>query len=413
MFENLSERLEKSFKILKGQGKITEINVAETLKEVRRSLLDADVNYKIAKEFTNTVKEKALGMNVLTAVKPGQMMVKIVHDELIQLMGGTHVDINIKGNPAVILMSGLQGSGKTTFIRKYAQYLMEQGMNIGILENDYGAVNVDMMLLQDLMGDNCELEMISGGCDKETHRRRFRTKLIAMGMCGYDRVLIEPSGIFDMDEFFDALHESPLDRWYEIGNVITVVDAVLEENLSEDAEFILASEVANAGIVLLSKAQEAAETDIERTKAHLNKAMESVHCDRQFGKEIFAKDWNKLSDADFKKIQSAGYVGADYEKKDIAEEDAFQSLYFMNLTMPVEKLEEKVKQIFNDKECGNIFRIKGFMQTKSDQWIELNATHQNITIQPIKEGQEIFIVIGEKLNKEKINTNLLGTQTPL
>ena len=123
MFENLSDRLEKSFKILKGQGKITEINVAETLKEVRRSLLDADVNYKIAKEFTNTVKEKALGMNVLTAVKPGQMMVKIVHDELIQLMGGTHVDINIKGNPAVILMSGLQGSGKTTFSGKLANLL--------------------------------------------------------------------------------------------------------------------------------------------------------------------------------------------------------------------------------------------------------------------------------------------------
>lgn len=311
------------------------------------------------------------------------------------------------------LITGFLGSGKTTFIKKYAKYLIDQGLNIGILENDFGAVNVDMMLLQDIAGEKCALEMVAGGCDKDCHRRRFRTKLIAMGMCGYDRVLIEPSGIFDMDEFFDALHESPLDRWYEIGNVITVVDAMLEENLSEDAEFILASEVANAGIVLLSKAQEAAETDIERTKAHLNKAMESVHCDRQFEKEIFAKDWNKLSDADFKKIQSAGYVGADYEKKDIAEEDAFQSLYFMNLTMPVEKLEEKVKQIFNDKECGNIFRIKGFMQTKSDQWIELNATHQNITIQPIKEGQEIFIVIGEKLNKEKITTNLMGTQTPL
>ena len=123
MFENLSERLEKSFKILKGQGKITEINVAETLKEVRRSLLDADVNYKIAKEFTNTVRDKALGMNVLTAVKPGQMMVKIVHDELIQLMGSTSVDINLKGSPAIILMSGLQGSGKTTFSGKLANLL--------------------------------------------------------------------------------------------------------------------------------------------------------------------------------------------------------------------------------------------------------------------------------------------------
>lgn len=123
MFENLSDKLERSFKLLKGEGKITELNVAETLKEVRRSLLDADVNYKIAKDFTNRVKEKALGMNVLTAVKPGQMMVKIVHDELAELMGGKNVDINLKGNPAIILMSGLQGSGKTTFSGKLANLL--------------------------------------------------------------------------------------------------------------------------------------------------------------------------------------------------------------------------------------------------------------------------------------------------
>ena len=123
MFENLSDRLERSFKILKGQGKITELNVAETLKEVRRSLLDADVNYKIAKDFTNRVKEKALGMNVLTAVKPGQMMVRIVHDELAELMGGRHVEVDVKGNPAIILMSGLQGSGKTTFSGKFANLL--------------------------------------------------------------------------------------------------------------------------------------------------------------------------------------------------------------------------------------------------------------------------------------------------
>lgn len=123
MFENLSDRLERSFKILKGEGKITEINVAETLKDVRKALLDADVNYKVAKQFTDTVKTKALGMNVLTAVKPSQLMVKIVHDELAQLMGGDSVDVNITGAPAVILMSGLQGSGKTTFSGKLAQLL--------------------------------------------------------------------------------------------------------------------------------------------------------------------------------------------------------------------------------------------------------------------------------------------------
>ncbi|MBR5919469.1 MAG: signal recognition particle protein [Prevotella sp.] len=123
MFENLSERLERSFKILKGEGKITEINVAETLKDVRRALLDADVNYKVAKTFTDTVKEKAMGMNVLTAIKPGQLMVKLVHDELAELMGGEAAELKLAQKPSIILMSGLQGSGKTTFSGKLANML--------------------------------------------------------------------------------------------------------------------------------------------------------------------------------------------------------------------------------------------------------------------------------------------------
>ena len=126
MFENLIERLERSFKILKGEGKITEINVAETLKDVRRALLDADVNYKVAKQFTDTVKQKALGMNVLTAIKPSQLMVKIVHDELAELMGGSAVELKLQGKPSIVLMSGLQGSGKTTFSGKLANMLKQK-----------------------------------------------------------------------------------------------------------------------------------------------------------------------------------------------------------------------------------------------------------------------------------------------
>lgn len=147
MFENLSDRLESSFKLLKGQGRITEINIAETLKDVRRALLDADVNYKIAKTFTDTVKEKALGQNVLNAVKPGQMMVKIVHDELADLMGGTQEEINIKGNPAIILISGLQGSGKTTFSGKLANYLKsKKGKNPLLVAGDvYRPAAIDQL----------------------------------------------------------------------------------------------------------------------------------------------------------------------------------------------------------------------------------------------------------------------------
>ena len=123
MFENLSERLERSFKILKGEGKITELNVAATMKDIRKALMEADVSYNVAKSFTNDVKEKALGMNVLTAVKPGQLLVKLVHDEMAELMGGEAVGLNLTGKPAIILMSGLQGSGKTTFSGKLANML--------------------------------------------------------------------------------------------------------------------------------------------------------------------------------------------------------------------------------------------------------------------------------------------------
>lgn len=111
------------------------------------------------------------------------------------------------------LITGFLGSGKTTFLKKYAEYLMDQGLHIGILENDFGAINVDMLMLHELRGDQCELEMIAGGCDAESHRRRFRTKLISMRMCGYDRVLVEPSGIYDVDEFFDVLRRS---RWTKV-----------------------------------------------------------------------------------------------------------------------------------------------------------------------------------------------------
>ena len=199
------------------------------------------------------------------------------------------------------LITGFLGAGKTTFIKEYASYLLRQGLNIGILENDFGAVNVDMMLLQELQGEKCELEMISGGCDKETHRRRFKTKLISMAMCGYDRVIVEPSGIYDVDEFFDGLREEPLDRWYEIGSVITIVDAGLEENLSDQAEYLLGSEAADAGVIVLSRLDKdnACEEQENRIISHVNRSLERIGCTRRIEKEVIAKDWDMLTEEDF------------------------------------------------------------------------------------------------------------------
>ena len=198
MFENLSERLERSFKILKGQGKITELNVAETLKEVRRSLLDADVNYKIAKHFTNRVKEKALGMNVLTAVKPGQMMVKIVHDELAELMGGKNVEVDIKGNPAIILMSGLQGSGKTTFSGKFANLLKnKKGKKPLLVACDvYRPAAIEQLKV---LGEQIQVPVYSD----ETTKDPVRIALDAIKQAkakGYDVVIVDTAGRLAIDE---------------------------------------------------------------------------------------------------------------------------------------------------------------------------------------------------------------------
>ena len=198
MFENLSERLERSFKILKGQGKITELNVAETLKEVRRSLLDADVNYKIAKDFTNRVKEKALGMNVLTAVKPGQMMVKIVHDELAELMGGKNVEVDIKGNPAIILMSGLQGSGKTTFSGKFANLLKnKKGKKPLLVACDvYRPAAIEQLKV---LGEQIQEPVYSD----ETTKDPVRIALDAIKQAkakGYDVVIVDTAGRLAIDE---------------------------------------------------------------------------------------------------------------------------------------------------------------------------------------------------------------------
>ncbi len=198
MFEKLSERLERSFKILKGEGKITEINVAETLKDVRRALIDADVNYKVAKTFTDTVKAKALGQNVLTAIKPGELMVKIVHDELTALMGGDAAPLNLKDKPVVILMSGLQGSGKTTFSGKLAKKLKsEKAMRPLLVACDvYRPAAIDQLKV---LGESIEVPVftIEGSKDPVDIAR----KGVEYGRSNHhDLIIIDTAGRLAVDE---------------------------------------------------------------------------------------------------------------------------------------------------------------------------------------------------------------------
>ena len=206
----------------------------------------------------------------------------------------------------VDLITGFLGAGKTTFLRRYAAYLTAQGHHVCILENDFGAVNVDAMLVQDLLGERCEIETISGGCDCDTHQRRMRTKLISLAMQGFDRVIIEPSGIFDVDEFFDILHDEPLDKWYRMGNVIAIVDAKQEQQLSPQSAYLLASETANAGMVVLSRSQLATPAEMDSTVNYLNHALEQNGCARRFGADVLRKNWEDLTPQNLAAVAACG-----------------------------------------------------------------------------------------------------------
>ncbi|MDR1154493.1 MAG: signal recognition particle protein [Bacteroidales bacterium] len=198
MFENLSDKLDRAFKNLKGEGRITDINVAETLKEVRKALLDADVNYKIAKEFTDRVKEKAMGMNVLTAVKPSEMLVKIMHDELAALMGGQAADISLKANPAIILIAGLQGSGKTTFCGKLANYLKtKKGRSPLLVAGDvYRPAAIEQLKI---LGDQVSVPVYTEG-DHKNPVKIAENAITHAKMHGFNTVIIDTAGRLAVDQ---------------------------------------------------------------------------------------------------------------------------------------------------------------------------------------------------------------------
>ena len=233
MFENLSERLERSFKILKGEGKITEINVAETVKEIRKALLDADVSYKVAKDFCNRVKDKAIGANVLTAVKPQQMMVKIMHDELTEFMGSSAQDINIKGNPGVVLIAGLNGSGKTTFTGKLALHIKsKRGMKVLIAACDtFRPAAIEQLKV---LGAQVEVPVYTEDGEKDPIKIA-RNAIAKARSEGYSVVIIDTAGRLAVDQqLMDEI--SALHQAVEPTETLFVVDAMTGQDAVETAK---------------------------------------------------------------------------------------------------------------------------------------------------------------------------------
>ena len=233
MFDNLSERLERSFKVLRGEGRITEINIASTMKDIRKALLEADVNFKTAKTFTDRVKEKALGQNVLTAVRPGQMLVKITHDELAQLMGGSAEEINLKGKPAIVLLSGLQGSGKTTFAGKLANYLKtKKGKKVMLVACDvYRPAAIEQLRV---LGEQIEVEVFTDEAEKNPVRKAQKAIERARTF-GFDVVIVDTAGRLAVDaEMMDEIEN--IKNAIEPSETLFVVDSMTGQDAVNTAK---------------------------------------------------------------------------------------------------------------------------------------------------------------------------------
>ena len=263
------------------------------------------------------------------------------------------------------LITGFLGAGKTSFLLRYARRLMQKGEKIGILVYDHGAVNVDLPLLNELRCGRCELETLAGSCDADCHRRRFRTKLITMAMSGYDRVIIEPSGVFDMDEFFDTLQEPPLDSRYEIGSVIAVVDAGLEE------------------------------------------ATARIHGAPIPRKNILIKDWDALTEEDWDRLSNCGYRTPDYVKTIAGGSAGFQSLSYLDLPEDGAGMREKAESLLHEASFGAVLRVKGFFREEGT-WYQLNATAKESGVTEVPQTRSTITVIGRGLNENAVSLLLTG-----
>ena len=309
------------------------------------------------------------------------------------------------------LITGFLGSGKTTFMRCYVRYLVNKGEKICIIENDFGAINVDMVLLKDLEEMGCNLEMVIGGDGADAHKRRLKTKLISMAMMGYTRVIVEPSGIYDVDEFFDLLYEDPIDGWYEAGNVIAIVNPKLEENLSNLSRYLFMAEIAQAGAIIISRIQECGCDEILHIRERIEEAMKEFDCNQGLGDKLFVeKEWDFLDAHDYEQIIKCGFNRCDHIKIPVSGDNDYQTFFYFDFEMNIDELVNITKKIFNDPDCDGVHRIKGLVQTDTGLFYELNTTRNEIMTQQVNAFRAVLIVIGENIPREKL-VDYLGEPT--
>ena len=294
------------------------------------------------------------------------------------------------------LITGFLGSGKTTFTKIYVKHLLKKE-KVAIIVNDFGAINVDMMMLKDLRSSSCEIEMVTA-TDEDCYKRRLKSKLISLKLQGFNHVIIEPSGIFDINMFLDILHEDTIEEWYTLNSVIGIIDPTIDYN-DASMNHLFIDEICNAGILIFSKVQLVDED-------YLNQNIQIIkHLFNEYDLllddyPIILKDWLTLSDSDYHLIDQAGYHNHSIIKENT---NKYQNLFFFNLSYTKYELTLKLKKLMNNQK---IHRIKGFMTLQEGYLVSINVTPFQETIEHIDDGQEVLIVIGEDLDEKYIKSVL-------
>lgn len=299
----------------------------------------------------------------------------------------------------VDLITGFLGAGKTTFILRYLHYLQDQGYRVKMIENEFGDVSIDSQLLTE---EHCEIADLTGLCMCCVGKDAFIRLLQESAASGCDRILVEPSGIYDVDEFFEVLSLPQISSLCEIGSIITIADPKGMDYLTEEAGYLLFAQLLASGIVLLSKSQELTDQEQHQAKTVLDQLMIDHGCDCGLPADLMVKPWDQLTDTDFKDIMDAGYCRIVHDRETFSHSETFGSTAIIGHCADEADLRSRIGQLFDSPSCGRVYRIKGFVQSDQGLLYEINCTVNTWSVKPAASQEEVLVVIGQQLREREI-----------
>lgn len=300
----------------------------------------------------------------------------------------------------VDLITGFLGVGKTTLILHYIDYLKAKNQKIHIIENEFGNLAMDQELLTDRKNEDCIVSDLTGMCMCCVGKKEFIHLLVEAAQQGCDRIVVEPSGIYDVDEFFDVLSDSRVCDLCEIGSIITVVDPFMAENISEEVQYLMFSQLLASGLVVVSKSQLATKEDIDHTLEWGNALMKQKGCEAGLLADVVTSNWSEWTESDFANIEEAGYFRGVHEQENFSHSALFDSVEYKGNFENREELLQKVQNFFEDASYGMVLRVKGFVRTLDGGQYEVNCTGKFIRVEETNKKGNMLVIIGEHLKRK-------------